>query len=684
MFSSVIYLVFLACSTLLFQLVGFGLILFFSDKKQLNENLWAFGRVVGWLVIGLIIWFVSHFVGINSDLGFWLTFIFLIGWIFFSKLNVVSKFKLFIREHKKIILIQELLFLMGFVFLGLVRGYNPNVLDLEKFMDAGLMESYLTSAKLPIEDMWLAGEKVNYYTFGHFLGSLVVRFWHLPIEYGYNFLLALILGLMVVESFSLVRIFSTPFLKKKHRALILLIVGLIGLLLVNFGGNTHPIWYFLSHNFSFDKYWYPDATRFIERTIHEFPAYSYIVSDLHAHVWGMPIVLLMILVCWRWMETVQQAKVFKKFSFNKIKIQQWFKESIFLGVILGVLAMTSTWDMMIYGLFLGVLGLSSLFLSPEKIWLFVTAGAAAILSAGITVSLWLLNFTSISQGVFAAYEHSPFWQLLALWSGHFGLGLITVVISYLLFKNKKKNYQIIFLSSLLITAFILLVLPELIYFKDIYPNHPRANTMFKFTFQAFIMLSLLTSVGVGLLIQYFNQNKLSKLIKSGLLGLFLLVIVGFLSYPFLGYPSYYGSFKKYYGWNGLDWLKTSSPADYQAILWLRELNDQSVVLEAVGESYTKKARVSVFTGMPTVLGWRVHEWLWRGGFAIPGQRTTEVQTMFEQPRSNEAQYLFDYYQVKYIFIGDQEKNTYKLNLNSLLSIGELIYSQDGVYIIKLR
>ena len=131
-------------------------------------------------------------------------------------------------------------------------------------------------------------------------------------------------------------------------------------------------------------------------------------------------------------------------------------------------------------------------------------------------------------------------------------------------------------------------------------------------------------------------------------------------------------------------MKKGYLADYQAVVWLREQSLDGVILEAVGESYTKKARVSTFTGMTTVLGWRVHEWLWRGGFEIPGQRTTEVQTIYEDPLSFEAQESLSLYKVEYIFIGSQENKVYELAINDLLKLGDIIYSQDGVFIIKVR
>ena len=38
-----------------------------------------------------------------------------------------------------------------------------------------------------------------------------------------------------------------------------------------------------------NTYWYPNATRFIPWTIHEFPSYSFVVSDVHGHVLSIPL-----------------------------------------------------------------------------------------------------------------------------------------------------------------------------------------------------------------------------------------------------------------------------------------------------------------------------------------------------------------------------------------------------------
>ena len=74
-------------------------------------------------------------------------------------------------------------------------------------------------------------------------------------------------------------------------------------MLVSLGGNLHSFFYGFLSKFSEggDKYWFPDATRYIgynpetnDKTIHEFPVYSFVVSDLHAHVINMIFVITLI------------------------------------------------------------------------------------------------------------------------------------------------------------------------------------------------------------------------------------------------------------------------------------------------------------------------------------------------------------------------------------------------------
>lgn len=70
---------------------------------------------------------------------------------------------------------------------------------------------------------------------------------------------------------------------------------------------------------------------------------------------------------------------------------------------------------------------------------------------------------------------------------------------------------------------------------------------------------------------------------------------------------------EYRGLDATAYLENVFSEDAGAIRWLDEtIEGQPVVLEANGDSYSDYERVSAMTGLPTVLGWYVHEWLWRG------------------------------------------------------------------------
>ncbi len=642
--------------------------------------------MIGWLMIGMPIWFLAHLkIPLNTQWGVWLV---MVGWLlvnywqFFKtkpaqKLNQLLKI---LRENWQLVLTEEALFLFGLVFLSLVRGFNPDINSLEKFMDAGLMVAYQNSPRLPIEDMWLSGYSFNYYTFGHFLGSIMMFLTNLKIEIGYNIALGFILGLMLTQAFSLSTMLVNLIKQTTRRVLIL--SGLLGAFLVNFGSNTHLIWYFFSNNFSFEGYWYPDATRFIYHTIHEFPTYSYIVSDLHAHVWSMSLVLLTIMIIYLWFVTL--VKPSKRLL---PKVDNFLVWAGVMGVMLGLLASTSTWDLLIYGLFVVVL--SSLLLAFSKLELIVPLIQSAVVAGGglvVGALPWYLNFQSISAGPRLVEKRSSLEKWLILWTGHLFLTImafVATVKSYLLRKSGQKISPYLFILAIILTAWALLLLPEIFYMKDIYPDHPRANTMFKLTFQAQILMNLTVAWFLGWALTTKKVKQQARYLALAIIGLFT-IITGV--YPYFGYRDFYNHLKQYRGLDGLGFLLKEHPTDYLAIKWLaNEVSGRPVVLEAVGDSYTTFARVSTFSGKPTPLGWRVHEWLWRGSYDLPGKRDPQIKNIYENPLSAESLESLKNFKVKYIFVGDKEREAYpRIDEVGLKQLGEIIYQVGSTYIVKVQ
>ncbi|MBU3978924.1 hypothetical protein KKE68_04465 [Patescibacteria group bacterium] len=136
----------------------------------------------------------------------------------------------------------------------------------------------------------------------------------------------------------------------------------------------------------------------------------------------------------------------------------------------------------------------------------------------------------------------------------------------------------------------------------------------------------------------------------------------------------------------MTYLKTLYPSDYEAILWLNaNISGQPVILEAQGDSYTDYGRVSSNTGLPTVLGWTVHEWLWRGDYGVPAPRITEVKDIYETKDLALTQKLLEKYKVKYVFIGALEYEKYPaLDEQKFNKLGKLVFQKDRTKIYELK
>ena len=94
------------------------------------------------------------------------------------------------------------------------------------------------------------------------------------------------------------------------------------------------------------------------------------------------------------------------------------------------------------------------------------------------------------------------------------------------------------------------------------------------------------------------------------------------------------------------------------------------------------------TGLPTILGWYVHEWLWRNDVADLNAKSQEVENIYTSTDQAEVQKLLEEYDVSYVFIGSCEREKYGENLNSnlLKSLGEVVF-QDPDYdtcIVKIK
>jgi len=602
-----------------------------------------------------------------------LFFFFLVN-IFLFKKNRKKITKYFISSDKTfLIFFEEWLFFLAFILLVFIRGQEPSIRGLEKFMDFGFINSILRSRFFPPLDMWYSadnfnpnGYPINYYYFGHLTGAFLIKLSGVSNFIGYNLILASIFAQGITLVFSII-INLINILEKEISLRKLIFFGLLGSFIVNLGGNLHtiyvftkgypnenpiPFWKILSW-FNPKSYWYPNATRFIPFTIHEFPSYSYVVADLHGHVFDIPFVLVTLTLIFLFFFSLVTQK-------NK-GIFQFLKWSLPLGFMISINYMTNAFDGPIYLLFVSFILFFLYQISPQFFYFFLSTVLSFTFFSlpfsshfkpfvsGIGVNCspnFLIKIQQFGPFLFEKgnCQISPFWMLLILW------GFFWVNFIFFLFVKRKNSVVDSFIFILFSFGTLLVLIPEFFYIKDIYPAHFRANTMFKLGYQAFIMMGIATTL------TFYLLKKFKKFFSIFIFSfLFFFVFI----YPFFAFPSYYGNLDKPPQLDGSLWLNNIYPEDKEIIQWLnKNVKGQPTILEAQGDSYTDYERISANTGLPTVAGWWVHEWLWRGSADVVGKRIPDIVNLYESKDLKLTKKLIKKYHINFVIISTLEKQKY--------------------------
>lgn len=619
-------------------------------------------------------------------------------WIYRKNKAVINET---VRKKVSLYIFEESFFAAGLFLWAFVRSHQPDINGLEKLMDYGFVNTIVRSTYLPPLDMWASGLPINYYWYGHFITAYLTKLINIPSGYAYNLMLGTILGLSLTASFSLVSGLLWNSFKKKFKTAVV-VGGLLSAILMNFAGNFHTPFYILKNGV--DKYWYPDATRFIgynpdidDKTIHEFPIYSYVVSDLHAHLLNLPFVLLYLALLYSFVTSINKSKkrgyshYQSKFNnFRYFFLNNFPSRLILTGFLLGVMFMTNAWDLANYLLVTGFVllfakvKLRNIKSIPNNLLATTSIILTIIITALVSSIPFLINFQSIAQGVEATHTKTPFWQLAILWGYP---AYLTVIYIWRNFTFKKLKIESLYISALICASWTLILIPELIYVKDIYSiTHYRANTMFKLTYQAYVMFYLSS----GYIAITFLKNTKYLIVKIIFVLIFSGVFAAVLYYPFLAVKSYYGNvFDKtnlVKELSGSGWLKEKYPDTFESILWLNtNIVGQPTILEAPGDSYTDYNVISSYTGLPTVSGWYVHEWLWRGSPDFPAGRVSDITQIYNTESPEVAKSLLKKYSVEYVVVGSFEKEKFpNLIEDKFLDIGKIVFSNGNskIYLIN--
>ncbi len=612
-------------------------------------------------------------------------------WLYSKNKNSINTF---FKKMFGLLIFEEVLFSAGLFMWAFVRAHQPDINGLEKLMDFGFVNTILRSVYLPPIDMWASGLSINYYWYGHYITAYLTKLINVPSGNAYNLMLGTILGLSLTASFSIVSALLWNSFRKKFKTAVV-VGGLLSAILMNFAGNFHTPFYILKNGV--DKYWYPDATRFIgynpdidDKTIHEFPIYSYVVSDLHAHLLNLPFVLLYLALLYSFVASINKSKkhdyprYLSRFNnFRYFFLNNFSGRLILIGFLLGVMFMTNAWDLANYLLVTGFVllfakvKLRKIKSIPSNLLTITSIILTIIITALVSSIPFLINFQSIAQGVETTHTKTPLWQLAILWGFPATLTVIYYIWRNLTFKKFKKEN--LYISALICASWMLILIPELIYVKDIYSiTHYRANTMFKLTYQAYVMFYLSS----GYIAITFLKTTKYLIVKIIFILIFSGVFAAVLYYPFLAVKSYYGNvFDKtnlVKELSGDGWLKERYPDTFESILWLNSnIVGQPTILEAPGDSYTDYNVISSYTGLPTVSGWYVHEWLWRGSPDFPAGRVSDITQIYNTESPEVAKSLLKKYSVEYVVVGSFEKEKFPdLIEDKFTMLGRVVFANQ--------
>ena len=131
--------------------------------------------------------------------------------------------------------------------------------------------------------------------------------------------------------------------------------------------------------------------------------------------------------------------------------------------------------------------------------------------------------------------------------------------------------------------------------------------------------------------------------------------------------------------------------DEQAFEWLKQnVRGIPTILEANTPLYRWGSRVSIYTGLPTVIGWDWHQKQQRS--ILPGDRIDhrieDVRTIYNTTDLEQAKRLLKQYNVKYVYVGPLEHLYYDANgLNKFdqsPDLWSLVYQNEQVKIYQVH
>lgn len=560
-----------------------------------------------------------------------------------------------------------------------LRAARADLGGTEKFMDHALLLASLQAVTLPPPDLWWAGGTVNYYYFGHWLSAVLARLADVPAPFAYNLMLCTVAALAMATAGALARELirrlqqATGLVAAGSGARAATAGGVLAAVLIGFGGNLHTLLHgvlpALAAAFTgrpWAGYHYPLASRFIgaergapEHLITEFPAYSFVVGDLHAHLLGLPLSLGLLCLLHGAMADARPAAAWRRAAHRAA-----------VAGLLGAMAMTNSWSFPIYLLLAGLAAACLRRQAGARGWRWAAGALAEGVALGALALLAALpffwRFEPFNRGFALAERHTAPRDLAMLWGGPLALVGGCLALAWWAARQRPSlrarlqaaRGAALFPALLVAVALACIAAGETVVVLDIYgDDYRRANTVFKLGYEAHGMLTVCAAVAATVLVLLLGRlPRLGRAPRAAWLGGVWLACMAPLSFAAFALPQGFGPFDRTMTLDALAGLQRTQPDDRQAIDWLRtHVAPGSTVLEVDGFSYTYAGRIATATGLPTVLGWRAHQELWRKqGKPQIEQRALDVEAIYRAQDCALASRLLARYGIVAIVLGAYE------------------------------
>ncbi len=576
----------------------------------------------------------------------------------------------------------ETAFLLTFLFFLFLRSLAPEAFGAEKLMDFAFLNTVLKAQKFPPPDPFFAHGTLNfYYYFGYVIGAGITLMAFVPPEIGFNVAIATIPAYFVMLGYGILREIMREHANSEGRVIESTAeekVGkslIVGTIFITCSGDLYAVYELVMDLIrgrlpTFLFYW--NATRVIDdvtygKTINEFPYFSFIHADYHAHFVALPIKLLTLALLWRYMK--------KDSSYR-----------FYLIPLIFILFATNSWDAPVF-LFLTVLVSAYRYRSTLDKDELLKGGLVVMISA-LSILILYSTMETPSAKLFFTYERTNIWQfflyfgilillnyvylrrelvsrtgMVAIVAGVVGyfISPIMLLVIPLLVSSFRKYLKGDFLSMLIFSASILILACEFIAIES------RLNTFFKFYLAAWVLLSVPAAIVVV------------KSLKSGDKIRYFVAIIFVLSivYPIIATPMKYHA--KEFSLDSSKFIKDISLDDYNAIQFLKE--KRGITIESGEGCYSYEGRVAAFTANPTLIAWSCHEVQWRGNPEEIAKRMAEVRAIYRSKDCNAVYEIVERYNVSYVFLGYQERKDY--GVSSLKCFKE-IYRSGGTIVYTTK